>query len=394
MSDDVDLDELRSELDDFAQPERAGGRTPREQRIIAGFEEIHRFVQEHGRLPTHDPDADIFERLYAVRLNRLRSLAECRAVLKDIDPTGLLGDAVPESSETAEELSDDELLASLQDDAAAENDITTLVHVRKREEIRAAEEVAQRTPCQDFAKFKPIFEQVQRDLELGNRHTVAYKDSTQVAKGDLYILDGQKVLVAELGERFLSDYGRPNLRLRVIFDNGTESDLLFRSLQTSLSKDKTARRISNAESRPLFADVPEDEDLATGYIYVLRSQSQHPFVTANREVLHKIGVTGGDVKSRIAGAKKDPTYLLADVEIVATYKLANVNRKVLEGLLHKFFGSARLDLELKDRFGLQVEPREWFLVPLPQIDEAIEKLKAGTIGDFRFDVETASIVPT
>ena len=102
-------------------------------------------------------------------------------------------------------------------------------------------------------------------------------------------------------------------------------------------------------------------------------------------------MTGGDVKSRIANAKKDPTYLLADVEIVATFKLANVNRKALEALLHKFFGSARLDLELKDRFGSQVEPREWFLVPLPVIDEAIQKLKDGTIGGFRYDPETARL---
>jgi hypothetical protein len=125
---------------------------------------------------------------------------------------------------------------------------------------------------------------------------------------------------------------------------------------------------------------------------VLRSKSDHPFVAKNRTVLHKIGVTGGDVKSRIANAKKDPTYLLAEVEIVATFKLANINRKRLEALLHKFFGKARLDLELKDRFGSQVEPKEWFLVPLPVIEEAIEKLVQGVIENFRYDPETARIV--
>jgi hypothetical protein len=98
------------------------------------------------------------------------------------------------------------------------------------------------------------------------------------------------------------------------------------------------------------------------------------------------------VKSRLANAKKDPTYLLAEVEIVATFKLANINRKQLEALLHKFFGEAQLDLELKDRFGSQVEPREWFLVPLEAIEEAIEKLMQGSIGDFRYDVKTARVV--
>ena len=167
----------------------------------------------------------------------------------------------------------------------------------------------------------------------------------------------------------------------------------LRSLQRALYKDKASRRITEPGFGPLFSEDEEEDDLATGYIYVLRSKSEHPFVAQNRSVIHKIGVTGGDVKSRVANARKDPTYLLADVEIVATFKLANVNRKALEALLHKFFGSARLDLELKDRFGAQVEPREWFLVPLPVIDEAIEKLKEGTIGGFRYDPETARLVP-
>ena len=110
---------------------------------------------------------------------------------------------------------------------------------------------------------------------------------------------------------------------------------------------------------------------------MLRSKSDHPFIAQHRSLIHKIGLTGGDVKSRIANARKEPTYLLADVEIVATFKLANVNRNALEALLHKIFGSDRLDMELKDRFGGQVKPREWFLVPLAVIDEAIQKSRMG-----------------
>ena len=125
---------------------------------------------------------------------------------------------------------------------------------------------------------------------------------------------------------------------------------------------------------------------------MLRSKSEHPFVAQNRTILHKIGVTGGEVKARIANAKKDPTYLLADVEIVATFKLSNINRKRLEALLHKFFAPARLDFELKDRFGFQVEPREWFLVPFTVIEDAIQKLMEGTISDFRYEPETAKII--
>jgi hypothetical protein len=222
---------------------------------------------------------------------------------------------------------------------------------------------------------------------------VKYGENAEIKKGDFFILDGQKVMVAGVGNAFISDYGRPDRRLRVVYDNGTESDLLARSLQRALYKDKTSRRITEPGFGPLFADIEEDDDLATGYIYVLRSKSDHPFIVKNRTVVHKIGVTGGDVKSRIKNAKKDPTYLLADVEIMATFKLANVNRSALEALLHKFFGKARLDLELKDRFGAEVEPREWFLVPLAVIDEAIRKLKDGTLDGFRYEPVTAKLVP-
>ena len=388
---DEDL-ELLGELGVDADAPQTGGRSAREQRIIAGFEEIERFVQEHDRVPEHGESRDIFERLYAVRLDRIRELAECREILRDLDSRGLLKfEDDGQSSVVKEELSDDELLASLGVEASPVEDVTQLVHVRSREEIKAAEEIAQRNPCNDFSKFQPVFEKVQHGLETGERQTLKYKDNAEVKADDLFILDGQKLVVAEMGEPFVSDYGRPDRRLRVVYDNGTESDLLVRSLQRALNKDKASRRITEPDLGPLFSDEEKEDDLPTGYIYVLRSQSDHPFVAANRAVIHKIGVTGGDVKARIANAKKDATYLLADVEIVTTFKLANINRKRLEALLHKFFASARLDMELKDRFGAQVEPREWFLVPLQAVEEAIQKIKDGTIADYRYDPVAAKI---
>lgn len=403
---DIDLDELRSELDDFALPEKASGSSAREQRIIAGFEEIERFVEQHGRRPEHGADRDIFERLYAVRLERLRASPECREVLKGRDSHGLLRTTHTTATGLVQEdvaeyhagaaveavPSDDELLNVLRGEDGPGHDLTQLKHVRSREEIRAAEEVAQRNPCNDFDVFRPIFEAVQHELETGKRQTLKYKDNADVKNGDLFILDGQKVIVAEMGEPFVSDYGRPDRRLRVIYDNGTESDLLVRSLQRALNKDKASRRITEPNLGPLFSDVEAEGDLSSGLIYVLRSFSSHPFIAENRSVIHKIGVTGGDVGKRIANAKKDPTYLLADVEVMGFYKLVNINRTLLEAMIHKFFASARLDLELKDRFGGQVEPREWFLVPLPVIEEAIQKLREGKIGNYRYDPATAQIV--
>ncbi len=387
--DDFDLlDELGVET----EPVSTGGRTPREQRIIAGFEEIERFVEEHGRHPEHGESRDIFERLYAVRLDRIRESAECREVLKDLDSRSLLGDGGNSSIADDDEQDDEDLLAALGVETSSDTDITNLVHVRPRAEINAAEEIAQRTPCPDFHLFKPLFETVQQELNAGEREAVKYKDNAEVRNGDLFILDGQKVFVAEKGKPFIGEHGRTDCRLRVVYDNETESDLLMRSLQRALNKDDASRRIKEPGLGSLFSGVLEDGDQSSGVIYVLRSCSDHPFVKEHQELIHKIGVTSGNVKKRVANAKKDPTFLLADVEIVAEYKLANINRKALEALIHRFFATVRLDLELKDRFGSQVEPKEWFLVPLASIDEAIQKIKDGTIGEFRYDSEKAGLV--
>lgn len=389
---DEDLD-LLDELGVEAEPTQTGGRSPREQRIIAGFEEIMRFVEEHGRRPEHGENRDIFERLYAVRLDRIRESYECRLLVAEIDSQGLLGD-IPGISVVNDSvpLSDSELLASLGVPLEQPDDITQLKHVRSREEIRTAEDIAQRNRCEDFATFKPIFERVQTDLGTGHRHTIKYKDNAEIKRGDMFILDGQKVYVDRLGERFINESGKNDRRLRVIYDNGTESDLLQRSLQRALNKDKTSRRISETDLGPLFASTAEEDDVDSGQIYILRSKSDHPFIAANRNIVHKIGVTGSGVNLRTSGASKQPTYLLADIEVVCSYKLVGLNRWRLEGLLHKFFDSARLDLHIKDRFGSDVVPREWFLVPLAAIEESIDKIRAGTLDRFRYDPTTAALV--
>lgn len=388
---DLDLDELREELNEFAQPEKKGGRSARQERIIAGFEEIQRFVEQNGRAPQHGEDRDIFERLYAVRLDRLRALEECRTLLAPLDHQGLLVGAEALADVPAETMDDDELLAELEG-AAGSGDITELRHVRTTAEKRAAEEIANRTPCKDFEPFKPLFEQVKRELDSGVRQTRRFQTMAEIKKGEFFIVGGQIAYVAEVGEEFMTEYDRRDSRLRVIYDNATESDVLLRSLQRALHRDNAGRRITDPVAGPLFADETEEDDLASGTIYVLRSKSDHPTVAEHRDVLHKIGVTGGDVAKRIANAKLDPTFLMADAEIVATYELYNINRTKLENLIHRVFDSARLDIEIKDRFGNPVIPREWFLVPVFVIDEAVERIKDGTITRFAYDPRAARLV--
>lgn len=255
-----------------AEAAATGGRTDKEQRIIAGFEEIERFVEEHGRQPEHGESRDIFERLYAVRLDRIREFAECRGVLAGLDSKGLLGpDNEPRESRIEEAPTDYELLAALGVAADPVDDVTKLVHVRPREEIKAAEEIAQRNPCKDFAAFQPLFEKIQRELASGMRHTLPYKDNAETKKGDLFILDGQKVIVADMGDPFVSDYGRPDRRLRVVYDKGTESDLL--TLKPCLHPDsRNRRRHRHASHRlPAFSENGDNHRPARCQLYRWRN---------------------------------------------------------------------------------------------------------------------------
>jgi hypothetical protein len=390
-------DALLGELGVEVEPDQHASRSPKEERIIAGFEDIQRFVDEHGRVPQHGEERDIFERLYAVRLDRLRELPDCRVLLEPLDHQGLLGATVAPLA-PVDDLDDDALLAELGVDSGGEDDVTKLRFVRSGAEKKAAEEIANRDKCEDFEKFEPLFDTVQRDLDVGARVTRPFvKDAgflkADITQGQFFILGGQVAYVAEVGETIKAPNGETDARLRVVYSNGTESNLLLRSLQRALYKDEGGRRITEPNAGPLFADTSDDEDLASGTIYVLRSKSDEPYVAEHRELLHKIGLTGGEVSQRIANARLDATFLLADVEVVATYRLFNINRSKLENIIHKVFSPARLDVAIADRFGNPVVPREWFLVPLFIIDEAVERIKDGTITRYRYDPNSASLVP-
>lgn len=387
----LDLDDLAAELADFAPLEKKKGRPASDERIIAGFEEIQRFTEQHGHAPQHGEDRDIFERLYAVRLDRLRALPDCRALLDPLDHQGLLAGALVASSSTDDAIDVDDLAAELADVAGAD-DITVLRHVRTSAEKRAAEDIADRKPCEDFDAFKPLFDQVRSDLISGLRVTRPFGQYATIEVGHWFILDGQTAYVAEEGKEFDSPQGKKDARLRVIFSNGTESNLLRLSLARALYKDETARRITDPDMGPLFSDSLEEGDLESGTIYVLRSLSNNPYVAEHRDVIHKIGVTGGKVETRIANAEHDSTYLLAKVEVVATYKLAGINRMRMENLFHRLFAPARLNITINDRFGYPVQPEEWFLVPLFVIDEAVARIKDGSITEYIYDPKAAKLV--
>jgi len=252
MKPEHDLDALAAELAEFAEPVREAARSHREERVLAGFEEIQRWVAEHGRAPVHGEGRDIFERLYAVRLDRIREQGELRALVEPLDHQGLLAGAAARHPDPGK-MSDDELAVELEGITEVGSELTTLRHVRSRAEIEAAAEVADRKPCADFDAFRALFQAVRDEIRTGLRATRRFGRDAAVKVGDFFILSGQFVYVAEMDEGYRTPNGEMNARLRVIYDNGTESDLLLRSLQRALYKDEAGRRVTEPDAGPLFA---------------------------------------------------------------------------------------------------------------------------------------------
>ena len=396
---DMTDDDILAELGVDLTPKKVRARTPREERIIAGFEDIVRFREGNGRAPQHGEGRDIFERLYAVRLDRLRKQADCRELLADMDAHGLLDGAA--DADAIDNLDDSALLAELGIEAETTNDITQLRNVRSNVDRKAAEEVASAKRCEDFATFKPLFDQVQAELDDGVRTTRPFvrdlgMSKADIKQGEFFIVGGQVAYVASMGDPIEAPNGETDARLRVVYSNGTESDLLLRSLQRALYKDEGGRRITEPTPGPLFDNATsveaESDQLPTGTLYVLRSRSTHPTISAHRDLIHKIGITGGSVEARIASAADDATYLLAAVDVVATYKLYDVNRPRLEALIHRVLNPVRFDVEIPDRFGKPVRPREWFLVPLPVIDDIVDRIADGTLSGMTYDPSTAGLI--
>ncbi|MCG8316512.1 MAG: GIY-YIG nuclease family protein, partial [Pseudomonadales bacterium] len=211
---------LLEELGVDITPAKKVTHTPKEERIIAGFEEIQRFVEEHGHQPRHGEDKDIFERICATRLDRIRSLDECKKLVAALDHQGLLTEEHAIAEPTKEYKSDAELLAELGVEAPKENEVTFLKHVKPRAEIKAAEEIATRTPCKNFDKFKTLFDQVQDQLTRGLLEAKILKNQkgqatmAEINQGDWFIVNGQKAYIAEISKERIHGFDKNDYRLR------------------------------------------------------------------------------------------------------------------------------------------------------------------------------------
>jgi hypothetical protein len=379
------LDDLLSSSDPLLDVKLpvAKAASSEQQRIFDTFVDVNKFIDHHKRKPGDTVRPSVSERALRMKLNGLLNDPAVHVMLLPHDRHALLPAAPVKQPQTLDEIFDDDLLKAPQDD------IFELVHVKPA--AAKPDEIAERQVCAEFEKFKPLFEQCVREMADGKRKAIPFANEQEIGAGEFFILNGVLVYVADVGETHIRN-GKKNARLRLIFDNGTEGNNLLRSLATELYKDPDGRRITSTDMGPLFTDTPATGDTQTGMIYVLKSLSTDPDIRKLDGLLHKIGFTSGKMEVRIQNAKDDPTFLMAPVHPVTTYTLYNIDRVRLEHLLHDFFAAARLDIEVPDRFGKKVRPREWFLLPPAIIGEAIGRLKDGTIVNYRYDRDAGALV--
>ncbi|MES9956983.1 MAG: GIY-YIG nuclease family protein [Sedimenticola sp.] len=364
-----------------------------DERLVASFEEINAYVREHGHEPT--ASRDIKERRLYSRLKGLRDNPEKAAALTDYDEFGLLKDLKVEEPKEIYGIDDvlnDDALGLLGDDSEDPNEIFNLKNVSKAPQM--PDHIAKRKPCEEFDQFEPLFKKAHADLKSGEKVTKPFTSERQIEPGEVFILQGMLVYVANRGDWEKKNFGNVNARLFCVFENGTESNMLLRSLAAALWKDENSRQVIDAKQRDLEIEKEQvsSEDDATGYIYILRSLSEDPQIQEIDD-LYKIGYSTQPVQQRIQNADKEPTYLMADVLPVAEYQTFNLNPQKLELLIHTLFAEACLNLDIFDAEGKRHTPREWFIVPFHVIETAIDLLVSGEIINYRYDMQSQAIVP-
>lgn len=301
---------------------------------------------------------------------------------------------MPKEINTIDDVLEDDTLGLLGDDLSGQadpNDIFNLKNVPKPADT--PDYIAKRKPCEEFGQFEPLFKQIHADLASKKKVMRSFSSEQQITSGAFFILQGMMVYVAGVGKRELRNFGNIDARLYCVFENGTESNMLLRSLASALWKDETSRQIADDVQMELFSESEQitPDDKATGYIYVLRSLSEYPRIREIRN-LYKIGFSSQPLKQRIRNAEQEPTYLMADVMLVTEFETYNLNPQKLEMLLHTFFAESCLNLDVFDSEGKRHTPREWFIVPLHIIESAIQFLINGDILNYHYDSQRQEIV--
>lgn len=352
---------------------KEGGDNAANERIISRFEEINTFFENNNRIPQFNGDVEEFS--LASRLESIKANPDYVKILKKYDFYNILNSDEARTLTVDDILNDDPLNLLRTDNI--DDSVFKLTHVKKSNRIRP-DYVSRRNVCKNFNEYEKAFTLLHNDLKTGKRRLVQYSED-QLRVGRYYVLRGV-ILYLEKADADIEKYEyesgsrtREDGRTRCIFDNGTESDMLLRSLGKALLKDgfcisEPIEESSTTEIRP--------DDRQNGYIYVLRSLSSDPQIRSF-DNLYKIGYCSGDITDRIKNSKNEPTYLMSDVRVDLAVRCFNMDVRAFEDAIHRFFSEVNVRFEIKDENGEIHYPREWFVVPLNIIKDAIQLIAEG-----------------
>lgn len=363
--------------------------SPQDSRLIDSFQEISDFYETNQRCP--ELGDDIGEYRLASRLAAIKKDPKKVKTLLPYDYYNLL-ESEETKSVSVEELISDDPLGLLDGDDEADS-IYTLSHVKPSERLRP-DYIAHRKVCKDFDLYEEAFQQIHDDLEHGRRRLVEFKEG-DLHEGCYYVLRGvvlyleQNLAVKQKIEYKSGAKVRREGRTRCIFDNGTESSMLYRSLGKALKLDGFC--ISDLIEKSESSVSIDSNDVQNGYIYVLRSLNRAPQIRSIRN-LYKIGYCSGDVTTRIKNAVHEPTYLMNDVEVVLTVRCYNLDVPYLEASIHSFFSNVNVYFEVRDDEGIMHYPKEWFTIPLNIIEETIPLIVDKKIENYRYDKNLQMII--
>lgn len=352
-----------------------------DDRLSQSFLEIVDFVSKNDREPKIDAD-DFGEQLLAKRLESIKCNHDKITALEKYDSLGLLEQ--PDAPKTVEELLDNDVFGIFSGD---ENKIFELKNVKPRQVVNLSDERAIRMPAKDFSVYRPLFEETQKKLKVGECKLIQFTSIEQLQVGRFYVNGGQMVYVVAEGE-IDQKVGYKQQRLQVIIENGTESNMYKRSLAQRLYEGGYC--VVGIDETLDF--VSDDDEHVAGYLYVVRSLSSDPKISTIAN-LHKIGFSTTPVQKRIANAKDDPTYLMAEVELIESYRLTgDYNPQKVEHMIHRVFADAALDLNIIDKEGREYKPMEWYSVPVHVVREVVDLVHSGEIVHYVYDSNTQRIV--
>ena len=359
-----------------------------DERLVKSFEEINKFIEENKREPKLS--SDILENSLYYRLEGMREDPNKIEQLKEFDTHGLFQEIEEKKApQSIDDIFDDDDLGLLS--TPKENDIFNLGHglEKKDRSVGAYDYVARAKKCKDFNKFEPLFKACQTDLKNGKRRLAKFTSELSIKEGAFLVYRGMLVYIDKVGD-FSQRNQRKQARLRCIYENGTESDMLRNSLAKPMYSDGKIVTENFEEALKEFSGITE-EDKPSGYIYVLKSLSRDPQVKSIKD-LYKIGYSETTVEDRIKNAANETTYLMAKVKVVTSYKMYNTNTQKFEDLLHRFFDSARLSIDVIDNNGTRHTVREWFQVPFSVIEQAVYLFQTGDIVKYQYSREDREIV--